>query len=114
MNTQNNEAKEPKISRRLLMELNGPRFDRHSMWSAEVHWFARKHRNALVISILSLLLAWQWHAARMATQRAEMAERDMQLNARQAIQLSDAVLQAQAAHDRLERKIVGNVLPEPR
>lgn len=77
----------------------------------EVFHFAKTHRHLLAIATLSFLLIWQWHVAGLATLRAEKAERDMNLNAQQAIQLSNAVLNAQASRDRLERSISGVILP---
>ncbi len=75
--------------------------------SARLRAWAIEHRIAITVALLSMLLVWQWHSARMANLRADIAERDMELNARQALQLSEAMLKAQAAHERLERNISG-------
>ena len=108
------ESQEQRLSNRLLMDLNGARFSRYRLAFDQALRFARIHRIALIISTLSLALGWQWHVASLATQRADMAERDMQMNARQAIQLSEAVLNAQESHDRIERNISGYALPQPK
>lgn len=108
------EATEPKLYRGLLSDLRGSRLSRHNPALQRLWRYVRQHRTELIIATLSLLLVWQWHTARMATLRAEMAERDMDLNARQAIRLSDAVLKAQDSHDRLERAVSGYSLPSPR
>ena len=76
--------------------------------------FIKTYRVALTIGSLFLLLVWQWHVAGVAMMRADKAERDMELNAQQAIQLSDALLKTQASRDRLERKMTGYSLPPAR
>lgn len=105
------EPKEYRSSNHPFPGVGGLRVERFRDALEQGLGYVWRRRMAVLIATLSLLSVWQWHVAALATQRADMAERDMELNGRQAIKLSEAVLKAEAAHDRLERSISGYALP---
>ncbi len=100
----------------LLIDGSFPTWGPHQTYDrskklGDVLAFIREHKAMITIVILSFLLIWQWHVAGLATLRADKAEKDMELNAQQAIQLSQALLNAQSSRERLERDLNGYALP---